>query len=205
VADKFVLLVEGKDDEHVLYALLNYHGIPRICRVKDKQGIDNLLGTLEVELLGSELQGLGIIIDADTNIVARWQSLSRILRDAGFFTVPASPDPSGTVINENGRPAVGVWIMPDNTLPGMLEHFVRFLVPPEDQLWHRVTRCIDAIPEEERLFPEQHLIKAQIHIWLSWQHEPGSPLGLAITKRYLEANSAHALTLIAWFRRLFGL
>jgi len=205
VADKFVLLVEGKDDEHVLYALLNYHSIPRICRVKDKQGIDNLLGTLEVELLGSELQGLGIIIDADTNIVARWQSLSRTLRDTGYSTLPASPDPNGTVINENGKPDVGVWIMPDNTLPGMLEHFVRFLVPSEDQLWYRVTRCIDDIPEGERLFPEQHLIKAQIHTWLSWQHEPGSPLGLAITKRYLEADSTHALTLIAWFRRLFGL
>ncbi|MDQ3882101.1 MAG: hypothetical protein M3249_02935, partial [Thermoproteota archaeon] len=48
-----------------------------------------------------------------------------------------------------------------------------------------------------------NIIKAQLHTWLSWQHEPGTPLGLAITKRYLEADTLHAQRLITWIRRLF--
>ena len=202
MADKAVLLVEGKDDKHVFYALLNFHGLPNPC-IKDKQGIDNLLGTLDVELLASEIERLGIVIDADVDIASRWQRITTILRNSGYSNTPALPDPFGTIIAENGRPIVGIWIMPDNTLPGMLENFVSFLVPSNDSLWGKVIRCIDNVPENERRFPTRHLIKAQLHTWLAWQHEPGSPLGLAITKRYLEANALHAQRLIDWIRRLF--
>jgi hypothetical protein len=204
VADNFVLLVEGKDDEHVLYALLNHHDVPRVYRVKDKQGVENLLNTLEVELLASELKSLGIVVDADVDIARRWQSLSQIIRNAGYDNVPLAPDTHGTIITEGNRPTIGIWIMPDNTIPGMLENFISFLVPRNDALWPRVISCLDKIPEEERLFPPQHLIKAQMHTWLSWQREPGSPLGLAITRRYLEAGSPHALMLVTWIRRLFN-
>lgn len=204
MADNFVLLVEGKDDEHVLYALLNHHGIPRIYRIKDKQGVENLLNTLEVELLASDLKSLGIIVDADTDIGRRWQSLSQIIRNAGYANVPIAPDTDGTIITEDNKPTVGIWVMPDNIIPGMLENFISFLVPGNNPLWTRVTRCLDEIPEDERLFPPQHLIKAQVHTWLSWQNEPGSPLGLAITRRYLEAETPHAQMLVTWVRRLFN-
>jgi uncharacterized protein DUF3226 len=205
VADKLVLLVEGKDDEHVFYALLNYHAIPRSYRIKDKQGISNLLSTLEVELLASDLERLGIIIDADVDIAARWQSLRDILRNSGYTHIPSLPQTGGTLITEEGHPVVGIWIMPDNSVPGMLEHFVQFLVPPGDNLWDKSIRCIDGIPNSDRLFPTQHLIKAQLHTWLAWQEEPGSPIGLAIVKRYLDANAIHAQRLVAWVRRLFDL
>jgi hypothetical protein len=203
MADRAVLLVEGKDDEHVFYALFNHNGIPRTIRIKDKQGIDNLLETLEVELLGSELKQLGIVVDADTNLSARWQSLTAILRNSGYAKIPALPDPDGTIIVEDDRPVVGIWIMPDNSVPGMLENFVKFLVPQNDLLWDRVVLCINSIPETERLFRSQHLIKAQIHTWLAWQEEPGTPLGSSITKRYLDADTLHAQKLIEWIRKLF--
>jgi hypothetical protein len=93
--------------------------------------------------------------------------------------------------------------MPDNTLPGMLEDFARFLVPPGDNLWPRACDCIDNIPVDQRRFPAQHLIKAQMHTWLAWQQQPGLPLGLAVTTRYLDANAIHAQQLVAWIRRLF--
>lgn len=205
MGDRLVLLVEGKDDEHVFYAVLNHHGIPRIYRIKDKQGISNLLGTLDVELLASELERIGIIIDADVDTTTRWQSLTDILRNSGYSTIPTLPDINGTIIAENGRPMVGIWIMPDNTIPGMLEHFIEFLIPPSDTLWNKAIQCVDEIPNDEHLFPTQHIIKAQIHTWLAWQEEPGSPLGLAVTRRYLDANAPHAQKLVAWIRRLFDL
>jgi hypothetical protein len=205
VADRLVLLVEGKDDEHVSYAVLNHHGVPRKYRVKDKQGSSNLLGTLDVELLASDLEKLGIVIDADVDIAARWQSLRSILTNSGYTDVPLVPDTEGTIVIETGHPTVGIWIMPDNTLPGMLEHFVSFLVPPADRLWDRAVGCVADIPVVERLFASQHLIKAQIHTWLAWQDEPGTPLGLAITRRYLDADGPHARRFAAWINRLFDL
>ncbi|GAC1468243.1 MAG: hypothetical protein PVS3B1_23760 [Ktedonobacteraceae bacterium] len=45
----------------------------------------------------------------------------------------------------------------------------------------------------------------RLHTWLAWQEEPGTPMGQAITKRYVDASSPHALPLISWFRRVFGL
>jgi hypothetical protein len=205
LADKRVILVEGKDDEKVFCALLDHHSIPKIYRVKDKRGITNLLNTLDVELLASDLERLGIILDADADIAARWQSLRNILSNSGYANIPTAPEADGTIVTELGRPVIGVWIMPDNDLPGMLEHFVKFLVPVGDKLWEKTTRCIDEIPDHDRLFAKQHLIKAQLHTWLAWQEEPGAPLGLAITKRYLDADANHAQRFVRWVRRLFDL
>ncbi len=67
-----LLLVEGKDDEHVFNHLLMHHDIPEIFQIKNKGGIANLLGTLDVELAASELERLGIVVDANLDIEGRW-------------------------------------------------------------------------------------------------------------------------------------
>jgi hypothetical protein len=203
LADKNVLLVEGKDDEHVLYALFVHHALPDAFVVKNKEGVNNILDTLEVELLASELERLGVVVDADTNLTGRWQALTAILKGLGYNAIPADPNPDGTIILQAGKPTVGIWLMPDNSVPGMLEHFVSFLVPRGDSLWNKAKQCLDGIPSAKRLFSEAHVIKAQLYTWLAWQNDPGSPLGLAITKRYLEADSPHAIKLISWVRTLF--
>jgi hypothetical protein len=205
MADKYLLLVEGKDDEHVFYHLLEHYHVPEQFKIKDKDGVDNLLGTLDVEIEGSGLERLGIVIDADTDIQARWQALRNILIQCGYVNVPTGPSPEGLIIEQDGRPAVGIWIMPDNTLPGMLEHFIGFLVPLGDTLWPRAERCVEQIPEPERRFQPQHQIKAHVHTWLAWQEDPGTPMGQAITKRYLDAEAQHAKRLMGWVRRLFNL
>jgi hypothetical protein len=144
-------------------------------------------------------------VDADTNLKSRWDSLRNILLKAGYSLIPVDPLPDGTIIQQEDRPVVGVWLMPDNKLPGMLEDFISFLIPHGDQLWVRAAECLKGVPEEHRRFSPNHLAKAHIHTWLAWQEEPGTPLGLAITKRYLDAEALHARKLIDWIRRLFNL
>jgi len=124
---------------------------------------------------------------------------------AGYRAVPRDPLPDGSIIQQEDMPVVGIWLMPDNRLPGMLEDFVGFLVPQGNHLWVRASDCLSGIPEEHRCFPLNHQIKAHIHTWLAWQEEPGTPLGLAITKRYLDADATHARKLIDWIRQLFNL
>ncbi len=95
--------------------------------------------------------------------------------------------------------------MPDNTQLGMLEDLARQLIAPRDQLWDHVEACIDTIPLDERPWRSSYLIKAQMHTWLAWQEEPGAPIGLAITRRYLDADAPQVQPLIQWIRRLFEL
>ena len=126
-------------------------------------------------------------------------------QDQGYTDVPAKPEASGTIIEQPGLPVAGLWLMPDNTLPGMLENFIGFLVPPGDALWPRSKECLLQVMAADRRFAAMHRPKALIHTWLAWQEEPGTPLGLAITKHYLDAEAPHAQELIAWIRRLLEL
>lgn len=209
MSDSNLLFVEGTDDEHVFYALLNCYQLPQCFKIKNKGGIENLLGTLPTELtVNSELERLGIVVDADTNIETRWKALQNILRKLGSVEMPITPDPNGTIVTveqPDRTLIVGIWVMPDNMLPGMLEDFVSFLVPTGDSLWIRAGDCLAQIPEPERRFSIDHYIKAHLHTWLAWQEEPGRPLGQAITRRYLNATAPHAQQFVNWLKRLFDL
>jgi hypothetical protein len=49
-----------------------------------------------------------------------------------------------------------------------------------------------------------HKSKAIIHSWLSWQEDPGTPMGLSITKRYLTTDEETCSNLIKWLNELFN-
>ncbi len=143
-------------------------------------------------------------MDADADIQARWRQIKGTLERAGYTGIPDSPDPTGTIVDHEDLPKIGIWIMPDNTLPGMLEDYLSYLVPDGDGLFDRARRCVSEIPVEERRFIESHLTKALIHTWLAWQDDPGTPFGQAITKRYFESDGPHVQGLLDWLTRLFA-
>lgn len=208
---RFVLLVEGSNDEHVLYSLLVHHNVPRSFSVINKRGVNNILETLDVEIDRSGLERLGIILDADENVSARWQSLRDRLDDIGYMDIPFAPDINGTTITQDGRPIIGIWLMPDTTIPGMLEDFVSQLIPSREinVLWRMVEDTFTRLPAQdelspgERRFSDNATIKAEIHTWLAWQEEPGKPLGQAITARYFDAGSPYTARLMTWLQDLF--
>jgi hypothetical protein len=200
----FQLLVEGPDDRHVIRNLLRHRGYTfDEGRIRDLEGIHTLLQGLPVYLKMTEVP-LGVVVDADVDLNARWQSVRDRFRAAGYSDVPTAPDANGTISRQDGRPVVGVWIMPDNSLPGSLEDFVHKLVPGGDRLWPIARETVDSIPAADRRFPVQLKGKVQIHTWLAWQEQPGSPMGAAITKKYLDGDSTHADAFVNWFRRLRG-
>ncbi len=103
---------------------------------------------------------------------------------------------------ELSKPLVGIWIMPDNTTAGLLEHFAAALIPEGDPLWPRAQQSVDDIPLAQRLFKEATLPKAKIHTWLAWQSEPGSKMGGAIARKYLDPIAPAAILFVAWIRRM---
>lgn len=95
--------------------------------------------------------------------------------------------------------------MPDNTVPGMIEHLMSLLRPDNDVLWPIAENVVQTVADTECRFPSTQMAKAYIHTWLAWQKEPGKPMGQAITAHYLNADASHAQQLIAWIRKLFDL
>jgi len=206
--------VEGVNDQHVINNLLNNHGIDcdlfeRTDEIDDLvvrklDGYENLLRSLESGLDEPTLERLAIIVDADLNLQTRWESVRNRLNDLGAISMPATPDPDGVIIvvcRQDRDVTVGVWLMPDNQLPGRLETFAAFLIPATDALWPHAKTTVSALPEQR--FHEIARDKANIHTWLAWQEKPGIPLGQAVSAHYLDKDAPHALKLIAWIKKLF--
>ena len=147
-----VLLVEGPDDEHVVRHLSNLQEeMPEFC-IFDKEGIENLLEDIGLELLVPGRQAVGVLVDANDGLNARWSAISDRLREENI-EVPDRPRPGGTIID--GTPRVGIWLMPDNQSPGELEDFVSEMIPDDDPVWPRAQRYIDGITEADRKFQRQ--------------------------------------------------
>lgn len=197
-----VLLVEGTDDLHVICSLLKKRAFPETFRVEEKGGIDKLLRVFPVQVKASAIESVGVVIDADTDLVARWASLKALLVTLGY--VPPSELPKdGLILEAPAMPRVGAWIMPDNTLPGMLEDFVKFLVPEGDPAWGHSEAVVEALPCQVARFSKKHISKAKIHTWLAWQEDPGTPMGLAVTKKYLHTEDPIVDRFAKWLEGLF--
>jgi hypothetical protein len=54
-------------------------------------------------------------------------------------------------------------------------------------------------------FAPKDQAKAHVHTFLAWHEVPGVPMGLAITKKFLDADSPDARSFVAWLCRLYGL
>jgi hypothetical protein len=197
------LLVEGSDDQHVIWNLLKFRNFPHCFEVQEKGGVDRLLSSFPVQLKGSAVQALGIVIDADLDAAGRWAGIKRDLGRVGYTSCPTDLPADGLVLVEEGFPRFGVWIMPNNVTNGMLEDFVAWLVPPNDPLWAHSEQVLHSMPTELLEFSSRHVAKAQIHTWLAWKADPGTPMGLAITKKYLDGGDARAEPFLGWLHRLF--
>ena len=201
------LLVEGKNDRHVIWALCKQHQLPETFSVevpKTGEGVEVLLESLPVILKEENLITLGIVVDADSNLAARWQAVTNKLTVVGYQNIPNVPPANGWVYIQSQLPKVGVWLMPNNQLPGMLEDFVAYLVPSEDVLLPKAEAILQQIEQAgNNCYSLAQHPKALIHTWLAWQTKPGMPMGQAITAQVLKYDSAIAQNFIAWLKSLF--
>lgn len=206
MAAKKVLLVEGTDDEHVVKHLCTHHGLPHIEEIAKMGGIEKLIESFPVRLKESDVEAIGVLVDADTNIQTRWDSLRHRLLAAGYPAVPQMPAAQGAIVvppPDALLPRVGIWLMPNNQTNGMLEDFLRFLVPMPNPVLEHAQQSLNTIPKGHRCFTVNDEPKALIHTWLAWQQEPGRPFGTAITARYLDAGVPEATVFANWLRQLF--
>lgn len=195
-----LLLVEGPDDKHVVEHLRRRLASDLVFHCQDKGGSAPLLDAIDVEITTDGRVALGILMDANDDLAARWQAIGHRLLGEDV-QLPPQPERGGTVIDSD--PRVGVWLMPDNSTPGELENFVAELIPKDDPVWPLAERYIDGIPSEHRQFATGKELRAKLHAWLATRQEPRK-MGAAIGTAELDAGGALAGQFADWLRTLFG-
>ena len=196
-----VLLVEGQDDKHVVRHLRQSDSSMPIFGIRSKGPVNELIRGVPGEILVEGRTVVGILVDANDNLQSRWQSVSNQLRHVGIVP-PVVPDPDGTIINVDGRPRVGIWLMPDNKSPGEIEDFIAGMIPVGDPIWSLSEAYIDGIPEVHRKFTEGKTLRAKVHAWLATRSEPRR-MGAAIRVGDLDVESPESRRFGNWLRELF--
>lgn len=209
------LLVEGKDDQHVAWHLCSLHRLPETFTVEVPEGdggITELLDGLTARIRAPYLQTLGIVVDADIDLAARWQAIRDRLQDRvklqarTYSALPAAPPSQGWISPDPGLPRVGVWLMPDNQTSGILEDFATRLIPAGDALFPKADAVLQDIERESlQRYGTAQRPKALIHTWLAWQEIPGQPIGTALTAQSLMHDAPLARAFVGWLRLLFHL
>lgn len=209
-SERNVLIVEGNDDEHVVWHIADKDGSTlEFSILPPKRGIDPLLKAIERDIKVAGREAIGILADANDDRDARWQAVTDRIRRAGLgIEPPAHPDPAGTIIpGAARRPRVGIWLMPDNQSPGELEDFVAAMIPDGDPVWPRaetyISEIIRDIPMPPRKFTEKKVQKAKVHAWLAARENP-RPMGAAIGARDLGVDVPLCQSFADWLQRLFA-
>lgn len=204
------LLVEGSKDQRVLPYLLESNGVawPKGNEPVDVKSIGGKTLTadeIEAEFSAPGLQVLGLMLDADESAASTWQRVRGWFEDR-FPDMPTTIPPAGFISLPNAKGIkLGVWIMPDNAASGMLETFLKYLVPEaHDAVLHHAVESRDTAKRDFNApFKIAHADKALIHTWLAWQDEPGLQLHDAVKFKILSPNATSSKPFVAWFRLLF--
>ena len=207
------MIVEGYEDLHAVVGLMEHHVFwpddktARPVEIAIGKSVDEILNKAYIssKLKQSGLQRLGIMLDADVDASGRWKSLRTLLQQQ-FPNLPEDLPTEGVISSNDGGIKIGVWIMPDNQSVGMLETFLKVLVPVEGKpLWEFAVECTAKAKQYGASYIDRHTDKAGVHAWLAWHNPPGEKFGLAITKKILDPKSKAAEPFVNWFSKLFEL
>ena len=207
------LLVEGQEDLRVIPELIEKNGIrwgdnkrEAIVAIQDCGGYENINANLiSTELQASGLTHLGVIIDADEDLLARWISI----RNACLPSMPDIPEEiseTGLIHITKNEIKFGIWIMPDNQMRGMLETFLAYMIRDEaETIWQYAQEVAKEAKKKGASFKDSYLDKAKIYTWLAWQEEPGRQLHQAIKYQILNPQHPKTQTFVTWFKTLYDL
>jgi hypothetical protein len=180
-----------------------------VVYLEDRVGYANIIkaGSISTELKADGIEALGILLDADEQPENKWIAIRNACHNSGMISnMPDDLPKEGLILKADNDVRVGIWIMPDNKLPGMLETFLGYLLPTDtSSLWEFAEETIDKAKEQGAPFTDYHRDKARIHSWLAWQKSPGVQLHQAITERILNPQHPEAQQFVSWFKRLYGL
>jgi hypothetical protein len=168
-----LLAGEGQDEVFFFEALLAHLQISdvQVEQYAGKGYLAKYLRELPLRPGYQNVVAIGITRDADGNVAQTFQSVGGLLGNAGLPT----PAAAGQVTA--GPPRVGVFLMPDNQRPGMLEDLCLDAVQSDGAI-SCVTDYFKCVDQRAKRQPN-NMAKARVHAWLASQLEPDRRLGEA--------------------------
>jgi len=214
--NSYKLLVEGAEDKRVVPELVEKHGVvweptrkQYYVEIEDCGGVDNILkdSFILTRFKASHLKALGVIIDADglndnhpTRVAELLAQCKKVIPNFDWTL-----GPGGIIAADQNGKRLGIWVMPDNLNPGMLENLLLTFPPTSQEGLVSYARSVTKSAKSDHGAPYAavHEHKAIIHTWLAWQNPPGRQLHQAIQENLLLPHSTLADAFVDWFRRLF--
>lgn len=195
IHQKKVLAVEGKDEVNFFNALLKYVGITdfEVYEVGGKQQFKDKLPALARRRGFSDVEVLAVVRDADNDANAAFESIRNILKKEKL-----EPPIQINQFSE-GRPKIGIFIMPGNSDEGMLEdlclktvenHLAMDCVQP-------FTNCISELEKSPN-----NIVKAKAQAFLAAMPKLVTSVGLGAQKGYWNFNSEELTDLKAFINNL---
>lgn len=208
------LIVEGPDDLSAISNLAQARfadfeqNREYLVKIIARAGAEEILVKKYIDniLKESDLKAVGFVLDADDKPKERWESFRNFVKDA-YPNIPRGLPKSGLIIAAAGKARLGFWMMPDCQSQGMLEDFLRHLVPNHatDAVWKYAKKATSAAKTRGAPYKKAHRTKSEIHTWLAWQDEPGKRFGAALAAKILDPHAATAQPFLEWFEKLFNL
>ena len=167
------LLVEGTTDQQVIPYLMEANGVdwpkPPPVQIDPRGGASEILKAevAEAELGASGLEALGVVIDADGDASARWDEFRKSW-GSEFRDLPNQIPAEGLDVFHARGPRLGVWIMPDNRLQGMLEDWLVGLIPDDSSTLYELAQdCVAEAKREQAAFKDVHKSKAEVRPYMA--------------------------------------
>lgn len=201
-----VILTEGDNDCHVIASLCEKYQVAESFGFYSCGSDDGAIKRLNALLLSSDIpKKLAIVLDADNpNLNSKWDKIkAAILKNADSNNCPDIPDKQGTVVRLKNGVQLGIWFMPDNVVDGMLEDFC-IKIAPEGSIVAAQSYIEHCKTQGLSTHIDAHRSKAIIHAFLATQDEPGSPLGLSITRNTLNHGHKTVHTFVDWLNKVFN-
>lgn len=212
-----ILVVEGESDQRFFEQLCKMLGLHTTVKVappralqagayNTKQGVFNYLPTLLRQLDDGELTRLGVAVDADSPPNGGFPA-TQALANRSFapfgYTLKATQTAGLVYEHHDGLADVGVWVMPDNQTPGILEDWAQQCLSPQERtLFDHARSAVQTLPEPPRFRPLQRS-KAEVATWLAWQTQPGHGLDRAVAENRFDTASHGYQQLTAWLDQIF--
>jgi len=194
-----LLLVEGRDEVNLSEALIGHclDAQPEI-QVIDAGGVHKFpkrLRAIEIDApTRPTLRAIGVVRDADDDASSAFESVCDHLRNVGYNPPGAHGEFS------NGKPSIGVFIVPDGDTPGAIETFCRRSREGDD-----VTKCVDEYMEclkTRGAMQSKNIDKTFAHAYLAAMEDPLARVGEGARQGAWDFSSPAFAELSEFLRKL---
>lgn len=181
-----VLIVEGNDDELLINEILSFLDLSdfQVCNCGGKTLTATIIRTISATPGFSSVNSLGIIVDADRDADATFDSVCGSLGAAGL------PRPPHPLTLAHGHPNTAAIILPHGSHSGVLEDVCLKSVQTYPEILC-IDGLFDCVETRKGSLPTK-LSKAKVQVYLACQSNPCPHLGVGAQMGYWPlADSAY--------------